>query len=127
MNISRVIGQLSGRISLLQVASGELKPCYGLASAGFARKLSMSNNMELPAQYEVASQRLASALGCSKQESCAILIEFPEIKKLKSTHMTARCDYLTKELGIPSEQVISFPWLLQMSRSLLNFKNKVDN
>lgn len=122
MFLSRAIGQLSGRISLLQVASGELKPCFSHGSAGFVRTLSMSNNMELPAHYEVASERLASALGCSKQESCAILIEFPEIKKLRSSHMASRCDYLTKELKIPPQQVISFPWLLQMSQSLFLIK-----
>ncbi|XP_059478951.1 transcription termination factor, mitochondrial-like [Neocloeon triangulifer] len=88
------------------------------------RTVYMSNNLEVPAHYEGASEHLSHVLGCSKQESCAILMEFPEIKKLNTKHLKNTCQYLTKDLGLEPRTVLDFPWLLQYSKQML--KSRMD-
>ncbi|XP_065337838.1 transcription termination factor, mitochondrial [Cloeon dipterum] len=85
----------------------------------------MSNNLEVPAHYETASERLSSVLGCSKQDSCAILMEYPEIKKCAGQRLHTTCNYLTKNLGVDKQLIMSFPWLLQFSKKILEEKVKL--
>ncbi|CAB3359188.1 Hypothetical predicted protein [Cloeon dipterum] len=85
----------------------------------------MSNNLEVPAHYETASERLSSVLGCSKQDSCAILMEYPEIKKCAGQRLHTTCNYLTKNLGVDKQLIMSFPWLLQFNKKILEEKVKL--